>query len=388
MTVDKKNFCPATYTGVKKEGKEENGGFDLSKHWFVFVTQRTPTGNQRKKYYGDINKYHTIEERLRECDKIIAELKQIASQSDHRYERHALYLEMKKIAVNQRKKGAQSYESKLRIFLKWINYLPAKDIKESHADKFIAHLFAQNKSATTVNGYKQLLKMLFCKLRVKKNPFADIKKFKESRESLLHFDRESILKIKNHIHEKDPQNWLAVQFIYYCFIRPGELRQLKWENVNFSSGKVYIPASIAKNRKSDHVVLPDVFYKFLMQNGYSNEPKSNYIIGKNNNTQILGRDAISKKHRKYLDELGFGSKYSLYSWKYTGIAVLFQSNLNSKAIQTQLRHSDLEMVNAYAKHLGLDDFTQIRTKFPEISTYQNERASAIMEDLNFQGVSI
>lgn len=388
MTVDKKKFCPATYTGVKKEGKEENGGFDLSKRWFVFVTQRTPTGNQRKKYYGDINRYHTIDERLQECNRIIAELKQIASQSDHRYERHALYLELKKINVNQRKKGIQSYESKLRIFLKWINYLPAKDIKESHADKFIAHLFAQNRSATTVNGYKVFLKMLFTALRVKKNPFAHIKKFQESREGYLHFDNDSILKIKSHIEEQDPQIWLAAQFIFYCFIRPGELRQLRWENINFTSQQIYIPASIAKNKKGAYVTLPDPFYKFLKENGYNHEPKSNFIIGKNNNTQILGRDAISKKHRKYLNELGFGSKYALYSWKYTGVVVLVKNNVNMKQIQMQLRHSDLDMVNNYLKSLGLIDCFQIRTNFPEISSdnYQNVTSNRL--ELNFQGVSI
>jgi len=54
-----------------------------------------------------------------------------------------------------------------------------------------------------------------------------ITKVKANASQAMYFQTKQIQKLKKAIQERDPELWLAVQFIYYCFIRPGELRWLK-----------------------------------------------------------------------------------------------------------------------------------------------------------------
>jgi integrase len=53
----------------------------------------------------------------------------------------------------------------------------------------------------------------------------------------------------------DPQLWLAVQFQYYCALRPGrELRLLKIKDIDFARGLVTVRRAQAKTKSLDMVI--------------------------------------------------------------------------------------------------------------------------------------
>ena len=98
-----------------------------------------------------------------------------------------------------------------------------------------------NYSARTVNGDISYLKSFFQVLVdreiITNNPFQKIKKHKEvsSRRNLA-FNENQIRKIKRTIEIKDMQLWLFIQLIYYFYLRPNEVRQLKFRSCQAFSG--------------------------------------------------------------------------------------------------------------------------------------------------------
>lgn len=84
---------------------------------------------------------------------------------------------------------------------------------------------------TTRNSYAVTLKALFEKLIDKNllsvNPFGKIKKIHSDNTPALYFQDYHKQKLKAAIQIREPQLWLFIQFMYFCFIRPIEIRSLK-----------------------------------------------------------------------------------------------------------------------------------------------------------------
>ncbi len=46
---------------------------------------------------------------------------------------------------------------------------------------------------------------------------------------------------------------------YFCFIRPGEIAQLRARDFDLPNGLIYVPADVSKNRRGAHVVIPPAY---------------------------------------------------------------------------------------------------------------------------------
>lgn len=66
-----------------------------------------------------------------------------------------------------------------------------------------------------------------------------------------------------YMDEKEPELALFSKSIYFTFIRPGELRLLKVGDVLLDEKEIRIPGKISKNRKTEHVAIPDAFVPYL-----------------------------------------------------------------------------------------------------------------------------
>ena len=91
-----------------------------------------------------------------------------------------------------------------------------------------------------------------------------------------------IVPFKELIRKEDPQLWLAIQFEYYCFIRPGkELRFMKIGDIDFARGIIDVDAIRAKTDLERFPTIPIVFLKELRETyQLHREPKDFYVLGK------------------------------------------------------------------------------------------------------------
>ena len=85
-----------------------------------------------------------------------------------------------------------------------------------------------------------------------------------------------------------------------------------------------------------------------------------YLVGKNGlpTSKRLPLDFWGKTHRKALDDMRFdkgGKRYSMYSWKNTGVVDSYLKGIGIKDLQAQLRHKNLETTYLYLRSLGLFD---------------------------------
>jgi integrase len=235
------------------------------------------------------------------------------------------------------------------------------------ANNYLKYLLLDGNSHTTVNHKKTTLKSLYewCvkEKYLKKNPFENIKKLAENKQSKMFFTSAEIAMIKNYLTATTPEVWMACQFLYYCFIRPNELRQLKSKDIDFNRMKITVPGLVAKNKKTQTVEIPLPF-QHEIKNNFGHKAPGEYLLG--NGKEILPANKIAKIFRDCLNALGFDNRYSLYSFKHTGVVMFYTATKDIKATQLQLRHSSLDVVNEYLKNLGCFDNDSVRNNFPAI----------------------
>jgi integrase len=185
----------------------------------------------------------------------------------------------------------------------------------------------------------------------------------DSRKNIA-YNEEQIEKIKKIIVENDEQLWLFIQFIYYCFLRPNEVRQLKYNYLKLDDRKIFIPQHISKNGKDGFVSIPERFdielknLKFLDNEG-------EYVFPSQDKLKPISKNMMGERYRKLIKVLKLGNEYTLYSWKHSGVVAAYKAGIDIKTIQSQCRHQSLEQTDIYLKSLGLNLNLAIN-KMPEL----------------------
>jgi len=71
-----------------------------------------------------------------------------------------------------------------------------------------------------------------------------------------------------------------------------------------------------------------------------------------------------KKHKHFLEKLGFDDRHTLYSWKHTGVVKAYLAGVDIKSLQRQCHHHSIEMADNYLKSLGLYNNEVFLMKMP------------------------
>ena len=174
------------------------------------------------------------------------------------------------------------------------------------------------------------------------------------------------MKLKKHFIENDPEMWLFVQFMYYCFIRPGELRLLTVGAIDLDEGTILIDAKISKNKKSEYVIIPPAFLQYLADTGITDCKHSDYVFspGSHPGTEPYSKDVFNRRHKVVTKKFGYNVRYTLYSWKHTGAVDAIRAGVKIKELQLQLRHKDLQTTDIYLRSIGINDLDDLRKNFP------------------------
>ena len=103
------------------------------------------------------------------------------------------------------------------------------------------------------------------------------------------FNEDQMDGIKKIVEEKDPYLWLFIQLIYYCYLRPNEVRQLKHSYFQLDKYQIFIPGYISKNGKDGYVTIPESFRSVLVE---SKEFKSEqeYLFQSRDNEKLISKN--------------------------------------------------------------------------------------------------
>lgn len=327
-----------------------NSPEDLSKLWYVSYYEKA----KRIRKYGGINKGKTYEERMKLA---LALLEDLQTDKDRSMYNRALDYVM---TQPWRPKSKQSIKSIVdRFFLQ-----SGPNPRAAEVERFFNQL-RQSRNPTTYNNYRQRLLQVLKGIGEGKI-VENIKPAKASSTPCLFFQRHQIAKLSAVIRVEDPELWLFVQFIYYCFIRPRELRQLKASSVLLDDKRIYVPGTISKNKVSQYVAIPDAFFPELVDHVERLNPDDYLFPWSRDHSKPAPENHFYNRHRKFLRRLGFGKGYTIYSWKHTGAVAAVKAGANMKELQIQLRHHSLDQVNDYLRQMGVFDISNLRESFPKI----------------------
>ncbi len=277
-----------------------------------------------------------------------------------------------------RKKSYQSIFSKVKLFDEYCKSQKIKAvITEREVKIFFDYLKSKKRSNTTINAYRGILSSLFNlaieskRIKPTPNPFKSQKILKEQRQGCKPFSDKQKRELKAVISVKYPILWVCCQLLYYCFIRPGEIRLLKVGDIDLENHKILIRASISKNKKSEYVSIPYVFAERLKALGIEQMNAGLYLIGKDyiGSSSPTVINGFAKRHLRILKSLGYDTGYggfAFYGWKHTGVIAAVKAGINLRELQLQLRHHSLDEMQHYLRNLGISDSQQVLNQFPEI----------------------
>ena len=321
-----------------------------------------------KKVYGNINRFNTIAERKQAADVLISILRVEVIEVSVQYQVNTDLLEvLRKMSFTMRPKSISTYRTKLLHFGNWLIKNNIDDFRAINADLVLKYFDSiLIKQATTYNSYVSTIKTILRYAHrygfLKKKLILDTIKRPEVKCSQRYFRSNEMALLKEKLQEY-PMQWMATQLLFYCFIRPGEMRELKVGDIDVDRSVIVLRGAISKNKKTQSVVIPNQFLQSVKQ-WIHGLPQDYYMINKS--ATPLKRDFISKQHRKILHAAGYGKGYSFYSWKHTGAVQASNSGIHLKDLQMQLRHHSLDMVNEYLKQMGAVDSIDLRTKYPTL----------------------
>lgn len=290
----------------------------------------------------------------------------------------ALELALENSKTRMRGKSTNSYKTHVTLFCKYLNKnfegIELRNLKAPIMEQFLNfYQKEKNWTAKTRNTYSQNISTLMNDLKrldyIRENPFVGFATQREKKSSsnrAYNAQQRQILKEK--ISIENPQLWLMCQFMFYTFMRPNEIRQLKISNIELENDKIFIPALISKNGNEGRVDMPVQLRQILIDNKIFDYPSDFYIFGKEGKPSKIChvRYAFSKKYKIIKDSLGFSDEYKFYSWKHTGVCESYKNGVDILTISQQCRHWDIKETQTYLRSLGVFSSNQIKNNFPTL----------------------
>ena len=258
-----------------------------------------------------------------------------------------------------RKRSVQTLELVRRELKVWIRSkdlygIPLEYVRHQHCDEFMQWLRKKrNLANATYNNYLSFLKLNFNYLVrqdiLMKSPAAKLQPLKIDEPSNTPFPEE----IKSQLLSNYPEELkIMAQYIYYTFIRPGELRKLQVKHVLEKT--IFIPGHISKTGKSAHVLITPAMEQLLQDLGVRSYPAHYFWITHDGKPgeQPVSPNFYTSRHLAVRKELHLPKEYTLYCWKHTGVTDLYQQTKDIAFVARQCRHSSLDMTKHYLRGLG------------------------------------
>ncbi len=277
-----------------------------------------------------------------------------------------------------RQRSITSYRSHITALCEFLkeNYktLTIRNLQQSHIIEFLNYLQVTRKvSNKTRNAYGTTIRIMLFDLKridyVDENVMQGFKNLKESKSTAHKFyTTDQKQKLKEVISIENPNLWLVCQIIFYTFVRPKEIRFLKIGYIETDTNKLFIPAEVSKNGKSERVDIPSHLMESLLESGFLSYHSDYYLFGINGipSNKSTKESQFSKEYESIRNRLKLSKEYTLYSWKHTGVVAAYKNGVDILEISQQCRHHDLDQTRTYMRGLGVYSSEKIKNNFPKL----------------------
>lgn len=275
----------------------------------------------------------------------------------------------------------KNYEHRAGIFIDWLtrnnyNKLPAELFRLEQIKLFVNYLRNTREcSPRTINNYLTDLSTLInvCV----ENELLDFNHFPKMRKERTGVGKNWAYtppqqkEILSYVREHQPRFLMLIQFMYYTLARPKELSYMKVGDIGKRAyNQIWFAEAVTKEFMERNVTIPAPLNEIIEANKLLSYPKNWYVFGDN---LAPGPDRLDSKRwgerfrTNVLDKLqGYDSRYTLYSWKHTGVVSLMMAGVSPAAIQRQAGHRSPYSFQKYLKTLGLFPNDEIINAYPKL----------------------
>lgn len=258
-----------------------------------------------------------------------------------------------------------SYSSYIRNFERWYKSLQVPLVyiyqyNSTIVQQFLDHIYIdRDNSPQTRDNYLLFLKTLDTwlvqKKYMKNKPTDGIPTFgrrRNQKKNRTVISDKDMVRLRDYLMGKNRHYLLASYVLFYCFVRPKEMANIKIEHISLKRQTLYIPADSSKNRKDGTVTLPKKVIEMMLELNIFDNPSSYYLFSDGFMPGSVYRD--SKQFRDFWStrvrkDLKFNKEYKFYSLKDTGITSMLKK-YKSITVRDQARHSSVLMTDLYTPH--------------------------------------
>jgi integrase len=362
--------------------KDRNG--DISKRWFVeFYAWDKSTNQEVRKLIYLKARFKTKKERekegLRICQLINGKLQsgfiidskpkkqvEVTRNKPILFKEGVILAAKNKRASTDREHSKSNYNMYEKALLDWIEAKGYQKVYLSELDPLFMNSFfewvSERETKTgfpigprSYNNYVDITRRFFTILQtlkvIESNPITMPNKPTPEAPNYV-MDRNEQEQILTHLKAYEEIAYYFAKWEYYSFFRPNELRFLKIESIY--ADRLHVPGKVGKMYGSDYIVLTHALNELIEETGLRNMPKSAYVFGLKGfgSKEPVSRNYFSEKHRAITKKLGLNDRFTLYSWKDTGIVDLYNQTKDIHFVSRQARHHSLEYTQIYLQDRG------------------------------------
>ena len=159
---------------------------------------------------------------------------------------------------------------------------------------------------------------------------------------------EFLKKLEN--YDGDLQTKIATKLLLLTFVRTGELRTAKWEEINFEKAEWRIPAERMKMRETHIVPLSHQVIKLFKKQFAISEGGEFIFPNRNKPSSYMSENTILFA----LYRMGYHNRTTGHGFRATASTILNENNFRTDVIERQLAHGERNKVRAsynYAQYL-------------------------------------
>ncbi len=337
---------------------------DLQKKWFIFWYE----SKKRIRKYGQVNRINDYDLRLKALEELRNKYLTVSLKSDEFSTPVEEYLSCKDFIDSFTSKKHLWKESTRKLYrvivYQFTSWHQGKNITNSSIKEYFSALLVTHHK-TSHNIYFRVIKSLLKNIE-KEHLIKGVSAVRSTKTPAMYLQPHQKRILKEYISNNDPQLWLFINFMYYCFLRPKEAVLLKVQDILFDDGKVFVSKSIAKTDRDRFPRIPKAFTSILSQ--FKNKPIEDFIFKSNRAYDgHVSKYTFTRRHREILKKLGFNvGTYSLYSWRHTAAINFIQAGGTAEHLQIQMGHATIAQTGQYLRQMGVNDLDKLVEIFPEI----------------------
>lgn len=184
------------------------------------------------------------------------------------------------------------------------------------------------------------------------NPTKDVPRMPDSQGRMMFLTKEQQVDLLNAAKNS---KWKGLFLLVYMLLLTGsrrnEIASLRWENIDFTSGVIYL---FKTKNKTDHAIrLPPHALKLLKEWKLS-QPISNWVFQhrKDPRKPMLEWDHLWYDAKK---EANMPQGFRIHDLRHTAASTMLQDGFTLEEIRATLNHKSLLMTNRYAHALNIKD---------------------------------